>query len=57
MQVNVLNSGGQPVLKYAPSAHGSGIFDMNIQQLPAGIYMLQVINKDGTIDVSKLMKK
>ena len=57
MQVNVLNSGGQPVLKYAPSTHGSGIFDMNIQQLPAGIYMLQIINKDGTIDVSKLMKK
>lgn len=57
MQVNILNSGGQPVLKYAPSAHGTGIFDMNIQQLPAGIYMLQVINKDGTIDVSKLMKK
>lgn len=57
MQVNVLNSGGQPVLKYAPSAHGTGIFDVNIQQLPAGIYMLQMINKDGTIDVSKLMKK
>lgn len=57
MQVNILNSGGQPVLKYIPSINSNGTFDINIQRLPSGIYMLQLFNKDGTIDVNKLMKK
>ncbi len=57
IEVNILNSGGQPVMKYIPSMNSSGIFDINIQRLPAGIYMLQLFNKDGTIDVNKLMKK
>lgn len=57
MQVNILNSGGQPVMKYVPSVNTGGIFDINVQKLPSGIYMLQMINKDGTIDVNKLMKE
>lgn len=57
MQANILNSGGQPVLKYVPSINSSGTFDINIQRLPAGIYLLQLFNKDGTTDVNKLLKK
>ncbi|MFT3749771.1 MAG: T9SS type A sorting domain-containing protein [Agriterribacter sp.] len=57
-QVNVLSTSGQAVMQYRPSlSQTGGIFNMNIQQLQSGIYMLQVINKDGTTDIIKLMKK
>ncbi|MFT4018446.1 MAG: T9SS type A sorting domain-containing protein [Agriterribacter sp.] len=57
-QVNVLSASGQAVMQYRPSlSQNGGLFNMNIQQLQSGIYILQIINKDGTTDIIKLMKK
>lgn len=56
-QVNVVSSNGQTVMKYIPSQNQGGIFSLNIQRIQKGIYLLQVVNKDGTIDVIKLLKQ
>ncbi|MFT3705009.1 MAG: T9SS type A sorting domain-containing protein [Agriterribacter sp.] len=56
-QINILSSNGQTVLKYVPSANQGGTFQMNVQPLQAGIYLAQVVNKDGTIRIIKLVKK
>ncbi|MCC6290102.1 MAG: T9SS type A sorting domain-containing protein [Chitinophagaceae bacterium] len=58
MQVNVLSTGGQTVMRYRPSlSQSGGSFNMNFQSLQSGIYLLQIVNKDGTTDIIKLMKK
>ncbi|MFT3948127.1 MAG: T9SS type A sorting domain-containing protein [Agriterribacter sp.] len=58
MQVNVLSAGGQTVMQYRPSlSQNGGSFNMNVQSLQSGIYLLQIVNKDGTTDIIKLMKK
>lgn len=57
IQVNLLSSNGQTVLKYIPSRNQGGTFSMNIQHLQNGIYFLQMINKDGTTEVIKLLKQ
>jgi hypothetical protein len=56
-QVNVVASNGQTVMKYVPSQNQGGTFSLNIQRVQKGIYLLQVVNKDGTIDVIKLLKQ
>jgi hypothetical protein len=56
-QVNVVASNGTTVMKYLPSQNQGGTFSLNIQQVQKGIYLLQVVNKDGTIDVIKLLKQ
>lgn len=56
-QVNVLNAGGQSVLRYTPSVNQGGTFSLNISNIAGGVYMLQVINKDGTRDVIKFFKE
>jgi hypothetical protein len=56
-QVNVVSSNGQTVMKYVPSQNQGGTFSLNIQRVQKGIYLLQVVNKDGTIDVIKLLKQ
>ncbi|HEX5025463.1 MAG TPA: T9SS type A sorting domain-containing protein, partial [Agriterribacter sp.] len=57
-RVNVLSSNGQTVLKYIPSqTGGGGTFPLNIQRLQRGIYLLQLVNKDGTVNVIKLLKQ
>lgn len=56
-QVNVVASNGTTVMKYVPSQNQGGTFSLNIQQVQKGIYLLQVVNKDGTIDVIKLLKQ
>lgn len=56
-QVNVVASNGQTVMKYVPSQNQGGTFSLNIQRVQKGIYLLQVVNKDGTVDVIKLLKQ
>ena len=56
-QVNVVATNGQTVMKYVPSQNQGGTFSLNIQQVQNGIYLLQIVNKDGTIDVIKLLKQ
>jgi hypothetical protein len=56
-QVNVVSSNGQTVMKYVPSQNQGGTFSLNIQRVQKGIYLLQVVNKDGTVDVIKLLKQ
>ena len=56
-QVNVVSGNGQTVMKYVPSQNQGGTFSLNIQRIQKGIYLLQVVNKDGTIDVIKLLKQ
>jgi hypothetical protein len=56
-QVNVVAASGQTVMKYVPSQNQGGTFSLNIQHIQNGIYLLQVVNKDGTIDVIKLLKQ
>lgn len=57
-QVNILSSSGQAVMKFIPSlSQAGGIFNMNIQSIQSGIYIVQVINKDGSIELVKLLKK
>ncbi|HRP56893.1 T9SS type A sorting domain-containing protein [Agriterribacter sp.] len=56
-QVNIVASNGQTVMKYIPSQNQGGTFSLNIQRIQKGIYLLQVVNKDGTIDVIKLLKQ
>ncbi len=56
-QVNVIATSGQTVMKYVPSQNQGGTFSLNVQRIQKGIYLLQVINKDGTVDVIKLLKQ
>lgn len=56
-QINLLNTNGQSVLKYAPSRNTGGTFSINMHAVQSGIYLLQLINKDGTTDVIKLVKQ
>lgn len=57
-QVNILSTNGQVVMKYQPSlSQAGGIFTMNIQSVQSGIYILQIVNKDGTTELIKLLKK
>lgn len=56
-QINVVAASGQTVMKYVPSQNQGGTFSLNIQHIQNGIYLLQVVNKDGTIDVVKLLKQ
>lgn len=56
-QVNILSSNGQNVLRFVPSTNQGGRFPINVQMLPGGIYLIQVVNKDGTADVIKMVKK
>lgn len=56
-QVNILSSNGQNVLRFIPSTNQGGIFPLNVQMLQAGIYLIQVVNKDGTADIIKMVKK
>lgn len=57
-QINIISSSGQSVLKYQPSlSQAGGIFSMNIQSIQSGIYFVQIINKDGTTELIKLLKK
>lgn len=56
-QVNVVASNGTTVMKYIPAHNQGGTFLLNIQQVQKGIYLLQMVNKDGTIDVIKLLKQ
>ncbi len=57
-QVNILSSSGQSVMKYRPSlSQSGGVFTMNIQSIQSGIYLVQIVNKDGTTDIIKLLKK
>ncbi|HRO47082.1 T9SS type A sorting domain-containing protein [Agriterribacter sp.] len=56
-QVNVVATNGQTVMKYVPSQNQGGTFSLNIQRVQNGIYLLQIVNKDGTIDVIKLLKQ
>lgn len=57
-QVNILSSSGQTVMKYRPSlSQTGGIFTMNIQSIQSGIYIVQIVNKDGTTELIKLLKK
>lgn len=55
--INIVATNGQVVMKYAPAQNQAGLFNLNIQQLQNGIYLLQVVNKDGTIDAIKLLKQ
>lgn len=58
VQVNILSSNGQVVMRHQPSSsQATGIFSLNVQSLQSGIYMMQIINKDGTTDIIKLLKK
>ncbi len=56
-QVNVVATNGQTIMKYVPSQNQGGTFSLNIQRIQNGIYLLQIVNKDGTIDVIKLLKQ
>lgn len=57
-QVHILSSNGQSVIKHRPSLNPTGgIFTMNIQAIQSGIYFVQIINKDGTTELIKLLKK
>jgi hypothetical protein len=56
-QVNILSSNGQNVLRFVPSTNQGGTFPINVQMLPGGIYLIQVVNKDGTADIIKMVKK
>ncbi len=56
-QINVVAASGQTVMRYVPSQNQGGTFSLNIQHIQNGIYLLQVVNKDGTIDVIKLLKQ
>ncbi|HTN07344.1 T9SS type A sorting domain-containing protein [Agriterribacter sp.] len=56
-QVNIVATNGQTVMKYVPSQNQGGTFSLNIQRVQNGIYLLQIVNKDGTIDVIKLLKQ
>ncbi|MBX2926168.1 MAG: T9SS type A sorting domain-containing protein [Chitinophagaceae bacterium] len=56
-QVNVLNMNGQAVLKYVPSSNAGGTFSVQMHAVQSGIYLLQLINKDGTTDVLKVVKQ
>lgn len=56
-QVNIVAANGQTVMKYVPLQNQGGTFALNIQQVQNGIYLLQIVNKDGTVDVIKLLKQ
>lgn len=56
-QVNIVAANGQTVMKYVPSQNQGGTFALNIQQVQNGIYLLQIVNKDGTVDIIKLLKQ
>lgn len=56
-QINLLSTNGRSVLKYTPSRTTGGTFSINLQSIQSGIYLLQVINKDGTTDVIKVIKQ
>jgi len=56
-QVNVLNSNGQNVLRFVPANNQGSLFTLNMQPLQSGIYLIQVVNKDGSFSIVKLMKK
>lgn len=58
VQVHILSSNGQSVIKHRPSLNPTGgIFTMNIQAIQSGIYFVQIINRDGTTELIKLLKK
>lgn len=56
-QVNIIATNGLVVMKYVPSHNEAGVITLNVQSLQNGIYLLQIINKDGTKDVIKLLKE
>lgn len=57
VQVNLLSTNGRTVLRHAPSRVAGGTFSINVHSVQSGIYLLQVVNKDGTTDVIKLIKQ
>lgn len=56
-QVNIVATNGQVVMKYIPSQNDAGLLTLNIQPLQNGIYLLQIINRDGTTETIKLLKE
>ncbi|MGN6495255.1 MAG: T9SS type A sorting domain-containing protein [Agriterribacter sp.] len=57
VQINLLSTNGRTVLRHAPSRVAGGTFSINMHSVQRGIYLLQVINKDGSTDVIKLIKQ
>ncbi|MBX3238783.1 MAG: T9SS type A sorting domain-containing protein [Chitinophagaceae bacterium] len=55
--VNLLSAGGQTVLRYVPSQLQQGTFSLNVNHIPAGIYILQVIYKDQTTETVRILKQ
>lgn len=56
-QINLIAANGQTVLKYVPAQTQSGVYILPVYSVPNGIYILQVLNRDGTFDVIKLLKQ
>jgi hypothetical protein len=48
---------GQRLLAKAPAMGGGGILQMNLSGLPKGIYLLQVIDQNGSVQTRRLLKE
>lgn len=56
-QINVVATNGQTVKKYRPAQNQGSTLSLDIQTIPQGIYLLQIVNRDGTVDIVKMLKK
>lgn len=56
-QVNIISLAGKTVLSHIPSLPGAGAFRMTLAGVPAGLYIMQVIYKDGSVDTQKILKQ
>lgn len=55
-QINLIATNGQTVMKYVPTQTQPGVYTLPVYSVPNGIYILQMLNRDGTVDVTKLLK-
>lgn len=56
-QINLIATNGQTVMRYVPAQNRSGVYTLPVYSVPNGIYMLQLLNRDGTVEVIKLLKQ
>ncbi len=56
-QVNIIAINGKVVLSQVPAISGAGILRVPLMQLPAGIYIVQLLYNDGLTDTQKILKQ
>lgn len=56
-QLNIVAANGRTAMKYIPSQNQNGIITLPLHRIPNGVYLLQIINKDGTVEAIKFLKQ